>query len=392
MVFGGQNAMKSPFRALPSLASAPLAVLAACATPAAKPPPPLAPVPLEVVASEPWPELDRLFQRTDGWIGADGAHSVELGRGRTLWLFSDTWVGSIRDGSRTDATIVNNTVGLMRSSAAGPRLDFSIRRNGEGAPSAFLAPPDGRGWFWLQAGAVADGRLWLFLPQVERTEDPGVFGFRSCGLWLASTADHEDDEALSWRFELARFPHAEFTAERERTFGCAALVHDGFLYAFGTEDVIDTFRTRHLILARVPVKRVSDAAAWRFFAAGEWQVDFRRASRLFDQMGSEAAILHQPARGRFVLVYTENGLSERILARSAAQPWGPWSEPVELARCPEPARDPKLLTYAAKVHAAFSGDDELALSYVVNSLDFWQVAREAGLYWPRFVRVRLRFP
>jgi hypothetical protein len=28
----------------------------------------------------------------------------------------------------------------------------------------------------------------------------------------------------------------------------------------------------------------------------------------------------------------------------------------------------------------------------VNSLDFWQVARDASLYWPRFLRVRLRSP
>ena len=45
---------------------------------------------------------------------------------------------------------------------------------------------------------------------------------------------------------------------------------------------------------------------------------------------------------------------------------------------------------AAKAHATFSTDDELALSYVVNSLDFWQVARDASLYWPRFLRVKLR--
>ncbi|MCY3001228.1 MAG: DUF4185 domain-containing protein [Planctomycetota bacterium] len=386
--------MKPSFRALPSLATGSLTLLSACVEPEAVPaPPPAVTVPLEVVSAEPWPELDRLFQRTEGWIGADGAHSVVLGGGRTLWLFSDTWVGSIRDGHRTDAGIVNNTVALQRGPLESADLAFSIRRNEtDGTPIAFLAPPDGRGWFWLQAGAVAGGRLHVFLPQIERTDDPGVFGFRSCGLWLASTADFRGDDPLAWRFELAPFPHAEFTPERERSFGCAALVHDGFLYAYGTEDVIDTFRARHLILARVPVERVSEPDAWRFFADGEWQADFRRASRLFDGMGSEAAVLHQPARGRFVIVYTENGLSERILARSAPQAWGPWSEPVELARCPESRRDPLLLTYAAKAHATLSSDDELAVSYVVNSLDFWQVARDASLYWPRFLRVRLRSP
>ena len=38
---------------------------------------------------------------------------------------------------------------------------------------------------------------------------------------------------------------------------------------------------------------------------------------------------------------------------------------------------------------SLSFGQELVISYVVNSFDFWQVARQAELYWPRFVRVTL---
>ncbi len=41
-----------------------------------------------------------VFDRTDGWTGADAAGSVDLGDGRTLWLFGDTWISKIRDGKR----------------------------------------------------------------------------------------------------------------------------------------------------------------------------------------------------------------------------------------------------------------------------------------------------
>ena len=40
-------------------------------------------------------------------------------------------------------------------------------------------------------------------------------------------------------------------------------------------------------------------------------------------------------------------------------------------------------------NATLSSGQDLVVSYVVNSFDFWQVAREAKLYWPRFVRVTL---
>jgi hypothetical protein len=60
-----------------------------------------------------------------------------------------------------------------------------------------------------------------------------------------------------------------------------------------------------------------------------------------------------------------------------------------LYECPEMGRDKRLFSYAAKAHPTLSSGDDLVVSYVVNSYYFWQVARDATLYWPRFVRVTL---
>src|SRR5262245_56405241 len=65
------------------------------------------PNPLPKFTAEPDDEMNALFQRREGWTGADGNYSVPLGQGKTLWLFSDTWVGKIESGKRVDATIVN---------------------------------------------------------------------------------------------------------------------------------------------------------------------------------------------------------------------------------------------------------------------------------------------
>jgi hypothetical protein len=96
-----------------------------------------------------------------------------------------------------------------------------------------------------------------------------------------------------------------------------------------------------------------------------------------------------PFGKRYLAVYTERGLSPRIMGRTADRPWGPWSAPAVLYECREMGRDKKLFCYAAKAHPALSSGRDLVVSYVVNSFDFWQVAREAKLYWPRFVRVTL---
>jgi hypothetical protein len=142
-----------------------------------------------------------------------------------------------------------------------------------------------------------------------------------------------------------------------------------------------------MVLARVPAVSVRDFAAWRYFRDGLWGEDFRNVSPLAGGMASEYSVT--AFGGRYLAVYTEGGLSPRIMGRLADRPWGPWSEPTVLYECPEMGRDKKVFCYAAKAHAALSSGQNLVVSYCVNSFDFWQVAREAKLYWPRFVRVTL---
>jgi hypothetical protein len=77
------------------------------------------PAPPVVVKSEPLPEWDAKLRRADGWVGGDGAFTVRVSESRTLWLFSDTWIGSVRDGKRRDVKMVNNTVGVQLTCGRG---------------------------------------------------------------------------------------------------------------------------------------------------------------------------------------------------------------------------------------------------------------------------------
>ncbi|MCX7670756.1 MAG: hypothetical protein N2439_11875, partial [Anaerolineae bacterium] len=131
-----------------------------------------------VVKAEPAPDLEALFRRTDGWIGADGAFSVRVSDQRTLWLFSDTWVGTIRDGKRQPEAMVNNTVGVQDGHGTDAKITFAIAKGKDGKPGTLFVPPDGKGWFWLFGGYHANGQLHVFLPRIEKTGAAGAFGFR----------------------------------------------------------------------------------------------------------------------------------------------------------------------------------------------------------------------
>ena len=113
-------------------------------------------------AGQPAPEWDKLFQRTNGWIGADGNYSVPLSDDTILWLFSDTWIGEVKDGKRVGPHLINNSIGIQRgTNPATASVDFFYGRDKNGKAEAFIKPKHGRGYFWLFGAAIESGYVWL---------------------------------------------------------------------------------------------------------------------------------------------------------------------------------------------------------------------------------------
>lgn len=360
------------------------------------------PIGLKDFKCEPAPEMNVLFQQRAGWIGGDGAYSASLrpansasspdnrsvASQRTLWLFSDTWVGKIENGHRTEATIVNNTAAIQSDVGDAAKIKFFIRRDAADQPTALIAPSDGRGWFWLQAAQQQDGKLYIFLAQIEKNGEPGVFGFRQIGQWLG-VVDNPDAEPTAWHITQQRLPNCVFSPARVRCFGAAVLPVGDDLIVYGIdEDRAGSDLKRRLIVAKAPAAKLSDLAAWQYFDGVTWQQDAHESAQLADGLATEFSVSWLPEIRQYVLVYTENGMSPNILARTAAQPEGPWSEPVAIYKCPDAVDEKRVFCYAAKAHPELSGSGDLLISYATNSTDFQQVASDARLYWPRFVRLK----
>lgn len=346
--------------------------------------------PPSVEKAEPAADLDKLFRRTEGWIGADGAFSVPLSDTRTLWLFSDTWVGSIHDGKRKDAAIVNNTVGVQVGNGADAKITYAIQADDEGHPRPLFAPPDGKGWFWLFAGHLADGKLHVFLPKSEKTTGKGAFGFRNVEMWLG-TVSNPLEEPTKWKIDYAKVPFTEFGKDRQRSFGSAVLRDGKYVYIYGYEQKPGKpFPTRKLIVARAPPNSLADFESWQFRGDSAWRSDVKDAVAQIDKLGTEFSVSYLAGLKQYALVYTENGLSDRIVGRFAAAPEGPWSDAVLLYTCPEMKKDKKVFSYAAKAHPHLAKGNELVVSYAVNAFELAPVINNPELYWPRFVRVQLK--
>jgi hypothetical protein len=364
-----------------------LATLTAAGVP---PEPPAAGSLPQVVKAEPDTVLNTRFRTKDGWVGGDGAFSVVLSENRTLWLFSDTWVGRVRDGKRQDVVMVNNTIGVQDGTGPEEKLALFVQKNAEGKPSARFAPPDGKGWFWPFAGHCADGKLHVFLPHLEKTSRPGAFGFKSIDLWLG-TVSNPEAEPTKWKIAYTKVPFATFEEKSAVSFGSAVLTAGEYAYVYGYEETsTKLFTSRKLLVARVAKTQLADFGSWRFYANGEWKSDVKSATSSAPGLATEFSVSYLPDLKRYALVYTENGLSDRIVGRFAPAPEGPWSEPVVLYTCPEMKKDRKVFSYAGKAHPHLAGKNELVISYVVNAFELAPVINNADLYWPTFVRVQLK--
>jgi hypothetical protein len=264
-------------------------------------------------------------------------------------------------------------------------LTFIYRTLSDGGPAAFLQPADGAGWLWPYHGVRTAEGLFLFLLQIEPAEGPAGFGFKLVSTWLGKVIN-PDESPERWNVSQQKIPWGH----ERRLFGSSVLLQGGYCYIYGTvDDAAGGVMVKHMIVARVPAEKLGDFSAWRFFAGGDWVAEADRAGRVCENVASEFSVSYQPSAGRYVLVYTEGGLSANIVLRLSLRPEGPWSEPVRVYRCPEAGWDPRIFCYAAKGHPELAAAaDELIVTYMANATDFALLESDARLYRPRFLRVK----
>ena len=362
------------------------------------------------------PGWDRAFTRDDGWTGADGAYSLELPDGRVLWLFSDTWIGPVRQGKHAQgSTLVNNSLGLhprSRDGAAPAPQALSFAWGAEdparpGTPGgAWIAPQlpgeAPRGWYWLSDAALVPGgpqgrRLVIFLQHIgPRPGGEGVWAFQSLGSALAVIDDWSGPPA-GWRARQVRIPQAvgaeQATPDRpETSWGAAVLLREEagqeLAYVYGVRE--DPGHKR-LLVARAPAGELGDPGAWRFFDGSSWVDDAARAAPVADELVNELSVDEVAVEGRpcLVMVHSQPAFGDQVLGRTARRPEGPWSPAAPLLRVEEVRRHASYFTYAGKAHAELSRPGELLVTWVLNAHDFEAMVADAEIYRPRFARVPL---
>jgi hypothetical protein len=333
-----------------------------------------------------WRPAERLFRGDDFWVGADVATSIDLGGGRILWLFGDSFIAPDGDGSRAGAPFARNTIAIQHGyDPAAATIDFHFGRAQDGTPEAFFASDAGDTWLWPGAGIRVGERLVLFMWRMRSTAAGGMFGF-AVDAPRAVLIANPDDDPSAWRATSVVVPANPWNVFLGTG---AAVIEGGYLYLLscvepGNHDVY---------LARWPVASAAegrfDDPEW-FLGNGGWQPQSALAAapaRLFGGGHTEFSVFFDADTARYVQLQA-TGFPGDLTMRTAPALTGPWSEARVVYRPPELACS-GTLTYAAKAHPALSSPDlarRIAVSYASNA-DFSRVVNDLSLYFPRFVRL-----
>ncbi|MBL8901172.1 MAG: DUF4440 domain-containing protein [Planctomycetes bacterium] len=338
---------------------------------------------LDAPKLEPWPDADRLFRADPRWRGGDGASSVELGGERLLWLFADSFVAP-KGGTRRDARMVRNSVAIQRGrdprSAA---MAFAWSEH-EGEPRSFFVLPDRDErelWLWPASGVRIGTRLLLFFFAVKPSS--GGLGF-ALERSRAAFVDEPDAEPQAWHLRWIDLPALP---EDLRLGGGGCFVEGEHLYAASPRGEHHALHLVRWPLARLRAGELLDAEAW----CGEqgWKPLAEAPQHMAPLFAPAQAELTLHRNGERWCALHGFGFGPAPLGiRTAPELTGPWSS-LQLLHRPAEAARAQILIYAAKAHPALACEGGVAATYVANSLDFGALVADEGLYFPRFLRLRL---
>lgn len=334
-----------------------------------------------------------LFQsKNDGeWSGADQATSVPASNGAVYWLFGDTMLGSEDPATgaySAGARMIANTILVQRGgmfSPATPAGAPAIPNVPNPSPDAIPRNGDEDDRYWAQAAVEHAGYLNVFAQRV-RARPGEAADFALVGAEIARFRISGDQLVFEG---MVPTPSTGLGETVTPQWAGATVAHGGHAYVYGHRYAADPFNPHNSYLARVPLDALADPSAWRFWGASGWTSAATEAVPVSDSQAASAAIVN----GRWTVLFKPwHGLGTAVLARTATDPYGPFTtREIFSAPAGTTSEGREYVTYAPMLHPEQPLDGgKVLVSIAWNGRDFWRdTLRDADLYKPRFHEVVL---
>ena len=328
-----------------------------------------------------WPEADRLFRGDPFWLGGDAAFSIDLGKGKVLWLFGDSFIAPEKGANRAGSRMIRNSVAIQRGyDPSHAKLQFYWKKKDCQAQSFF--PEMNKCWLWPLHGIKIGSKLMLFFNVMESDQSPKSLGFKGLGAatcWI----DNADDSPKDWHWQQPTLISNDWNI----TLGSSLLRSGDYVYVFGFDEP-----DHHVYVARIASAQIAEGSlsglTWWSRRDNCWKAQSELKGRpepLFDDGATEFSVSYDEKGQRYVEVQSLGFGASKIVMREAKNLTGPWSGSAEIFTPPESLQAYPFV-YAGKMHSELSGAD-MVVTYATNG-DLKRLVEDMSIYFPRFVRVQ----
>lgn len=356
------------------------------------------------------------FPCQQGWLGADGAYSVALGNGTSVWIFADTFVGPATATSRTQSNgFIHNSIAI--STCTSQSCSYQYYWNGMNTSNQgpmFSVPGSTTDWFWPMDGFVYNGTLYLALMQMHSTGSGGAFGFAYSGAQLASITNYTASPS-QW---FVRYQ--TLSTGGSAVPGASIVVGQGpngnpdpsnpqganYAYFFTVVPASSSSTPPYMALMRLPLTQLSTAARpgnsnWEYLKTdstwGSW-LDTATGlpsdnAAVVNPGATEMTVRYHASTNQWIVVYPL-GLDNNARYAISSSMTSSWGQSEALYSYPEmqtsnPNYTPNVFCYAAKEHTELESANQLVFTYACNSTQASDVTNNMNLYRPVVVQQAL---
>jgi hypothetical protein len=292
-------------------------------------------------------------------LGADGVKSVVSGD-RSYWFFGDT----IRRGPEGRHDVIASSLATSTDGDASDCIDLEFAT--EAGSVASMLPPLDETTAWTNGVITLDDGSMVFYIVKAYRDSPFAWHVGAIGVGrltpgetVAERLNEDvwgDDHGFDGRITGVRSP-----------------VRDG-------DDVIVYIRTEAgaNYVARVPVDRMAERDAYRYWDGDGWSADASRAQRMWPDekellpVDNGVEVFRDELSGEWLAMYNRD--LSALTVRSAPEPWGPWSDPVTWLDCrPLVVEDEWPFCYSARMQRQYTRDGGATLYVTFASQDPYDV-------------------
>lgn len=303
-------------------------------------------------------------------VGMDGSASIDLGGGRSLFAFGDTFVGAIH-AEREIVEMTDHSFAIVSNARAGTCFaGAEIVLDGVVRDSDWEA----RDRFWPGHGARVGSTVVLFFVHARVIDPTDAFGFevRRAGV-VQGPAD-----APLFDLNAAHFLPSGYLPG-------ALLIQGDIAYVYMCRPDAGF----ECVVARTSLATLADPKAYHYYVAGAGYTGKIDDASTITSASAEFSVSFDTRLGTYLLVDIAP-LAREVSLRTGAAPEGPFGPRRTLTPCR--LRDDEFC-YGAKLHPQLSVD-RLGFIYVTYNTNLMQYdprsyAERPDLYWPRLVRLEL---